>query len=282
MAPVLDPCIGGMEPRRSAVQVGAQTVALLEWGNEGPPLVLLHGITSDARAWWQAGPRFAGMGKRVIAFDMPGHGGSSSTPRHEIEAIAQLIAGACEILELNDCTVIGHSWGGAAALALARLTGVHRWLRRIVLVDPLLAMTPDAGAQRVDRYLEDVGTAAAETEARIAAKNPDWAPCDVRWKAYALERCRAEQVKGLFCGSGSWDLVPTFTDVDMPLLLLVADLQYTVISPSMLAAVRSALGSQGELVVVPGTTHNMLRGAGYGATMALIEKWLRSDFAATE
>jgi hypothetical protein len=59
------------------------------------------------------------------------------------------------------------------------------------------------------------------------------------------------------------------------LLLLVADLQYTVVAPDTLAAAERALRSGlGRLAKVPGTTHNMHRGAGFGTTMALLTGWL--------
>ena len=38
--------------------------------------MLLHGITSNAQAWWRVAPRLVGLGFRVVAFDMPGHGHS--------------------------------------------------------------------------------------------------------------------------------------------------------------------------------------------------------------
>ena len=82
-------------------------------------------------------------------------------------------------------------------------------------------------------------------------------------------------VRGLFLESGEWDLTATFAQVDVPLLLLVADPQYTAIAPDALAAAERALRPDlGRIAVIPGTTHNMHRGSGFDATMPLLTTWL--------
>ncbi len=63
--------------------------------------------------------------------------------------------------------------------------------------------------------------------------------------------------------------------MQIPLLLLVADAQHTVIAPDALAAARGALQpGLGQMVQIPGTTHNMQRGDGYEPTMAALTAWL--------
>jgi hypothetical protein len=44
----------------------------LAWGRpEDPPVLLVHGVTSNAGIWWRIGPALAAAGHHVIALDMP-------------------------------------------------------------------------------------------------------------------------------------------------------------------------------------------------------------------
>src|SRR4029453_16181489 len=47
-----------------------------DWGGEGPAVLLLHGLASNARIWDGVGPRLVGAGLRVVALDLRGHGAS--------------------------------------------------------------------------------------------------------------------------------------------------------------------------------------------------------------
>jgi pimeloyl-ACP methyl ester carboxylesterase len=269
----------GLPPRRGELQAGSTRLAYLDWGSTGRhaerPLVLLHGITSSARAWWRVAPALASQGYHVYAFDMPGHGQSAETSDHRIEHIAELAAGAIRALGLEGVALIGHSWGGATALALASSAAGRELLSQVVLVDPALRMTPETGAARMPNYLMGVGDPPERTLPTVRANNPDWHEHDFFWKGEAFQQCRAEAVRGLFLGSGSWDLTDRFAQVDIPLLLLVADPQYTVIALDALAAAERGLRpGLGQLLVIPGTTHNMLRGDGYAPTMAALMAWL--------
>jgi pimeloyl-ACP methyl ester carboxylesterase len=247
------------------------TFSYLEWGEAGTPLLLLHGITSSARGWWRVAPELVALGYHVYAFDLPGHGQSQLADGHRIDQIADRIAQALGSLELDRPVVIGHSWGGAVALQLSASIAVAR----LVLVDPLLAMTTERGALRLPTYLEGLGMPPEQTLSGIRAANPGWHECDFIWKGEALQLCRADAVRGLFLGSGDWDLTPLFSQIDAPLLLLLADSQYTIIAPEILAAVEAALRpGLAQLVQVEGTDHNMFR-AGYAPFMQVLLPWLR-------
>ncbi len=261
---------------RGSIEVTGTRLSYLDWGGAGPPALLLHGITSSAATLWRVAPALAALGLRPIALDMPGHGASDASPGHAIDAIAGLVGGAIEGLGLREVTLLGHSWGGAAALALAG--GAHparAALARVVLVDPALGMDPAWGAAALPDYLAGVGEPAAVGLAAIRAKNPAWLAGDVYWKAAAMEQCRRAQVVGFFQPPAPWDLVGRLGLVGAPLLVLVAEPAHTVISAARLAEVRAALGSgRGSVVVVPGTNHNMFRGPGYAPTMAALRAWL--------
>ena len=47
-----------------------------DWGGSGQPVLLLHGLASNARIWDGVAPRLVGAGLRVVALDLRGHGAS--------------------------------------------------------------------------------------------------------------------------------------------------------------------------------------------------------------
>jgi pimeloyl-ACP methyl ester carboxylesterase len=265
------------EPRRGSLQVGGTRLSYLQWGDpeQEQAALLLHGITSNAPTWWRLAPQLVGLGYRVVAFDMPGHGQSGETSDHRIDSVAGLMARAAAELRLDRMLVIGHSWGGAVALAMAarRLSPVAR----LVLIDPALNLSAEVGKTRVPIFTKGIGSSIEALAPAIAQANPDWRAEDVHWKAEAMQQCRAEAVIGFFTKSGDWDLSARLADVEVPLLLLVADPSATIIDAATRDAAQSHLrAGTGRMLTVPKTTHNMYRGAGYEPTVGQITDWLAS------
>jgi pimeloyl-ACP methyl ester carboxylesterase len=238
-------------------------------------MLLLHGITSSAASWWQVAPALARQGYHVFAFDMPGHGLSDTTDDHRIDAIAATVAAAARARSLDNPVVIGHSWGGATTLALATATAQRLPIARAALIDPAMRMNGEWGTEALPRYLDGVGQPPEQTLPTVRANNPDWHECDVFWKGESLAQCRDTAVRGFFTQSGDWNFAPRLAEVEVPLLLLVADPQYTVIPPEIQAEAEAALRpGLGTMHTITGTTHSMQRGNGFGPTMEAISNWL--------
>ena len=91
-------------------------IAFLEKG-EGEPLLLIHGVGLNAEAW---GPQIEALSDthRVIALDMPGHGGSALTGGELAAYVAQAVT-LLDALGIPSANVVGHSMGAATALAIA-------------------------------------------------------------------------------------------------------------------------------------------------------------------
>ena len=86
----------------------------------GPPLVLVHGAVSDSRVWQ---PQLDALADEftVVAWDAPGCGQSSDPPESfRLPEYADVLAGLIAALGLRRAHVLGHSFGGALALELAR------------------------------------------------------------------------------------------------------------------------------------------------------------------
>lgn len=269
-----------MEPldaKRGYVTVETTRLSYLDWDGDGPTVLLLHGITSSAATFWRVAPALRSAGYHALALDMPGHGESDVSPEHTIDAIAALVGGSIAALGLRQVRLVGHSWGGAVALALA--SGDHparAALARVALVDPALAMNAAWGEAWLADYLSGVGEAAEAVRPRLRAGNPLWHEQDVYWKSIALEQCRRSQVEGFFLPREGWSLVERIARVEIPLLLLVCEPEFSVIPTPMLEDVRSRLrDGLGRIIRVPGANHNMFRGPGYAATMDVLLGWLQ-------
>ncbi len=125
---------------------GGLSIACLDAGASRPggppPLVLLHGISADRGEWALSLPLLA-RGRRVLAFDLLGHGRSDkpSGPGvvYRIRFLAEAVVAGTEALPdpPERVDLLGHSLGGAVALEVARRH--PRLVRRLVLVDAATA-----------------------------------------------------------------------------------------------------------------------------------------------
>ena len=107
----------------------------VDWGNEGaPPLLLVHGGRDHCRNWdWVAQALKADY--HIIAPDLRGHGdsqwlvGGGYTIIDYVYDIAQLV----HQTRMDNLVVMGHSMGGAVALAYAGL--YPKSVRRLVSIE---------------------------------------------------------------------------------------------------------------------------------------------------
>jgi FAD/FMN-containing dehydrogenase/pimeloyl-ACP methyl ester carboxylesterase len=110
------------------LELAGVPTAVLE-GGDGPPLVLLHGPGASAAHWADVIPRLVGRA-RVIAPDLPGHGGSEPA-EDPLSWLGALIDATCDAPPV----LVGYALGGAIAARFA-LEHPER-IRRLVLVDAL-------------------------------------------------------------------------------------------------------------------------------------------------
>lgn len=85
-----------------------------------PPVVLIHG-SGGAIDWWdEMIPLLAEQGRRTIAIDLLGYGGSDKpSSGYSIESQASLVAQVLAKLGMERAAVVAHSLGGKVATALA-------------------------------------------------------------------------------------------------------------------------------------------------------------------
>ena len=104
--------------------VAADTVFLLrEARPQQPagdvPVLLLHGVPETASCWRDVAPAFAG--RRVLAPDLPGLGGSTYSGPYDVPSVVAQVAALLDAEVDGPVDLAGHDWGGIIALGLAGL-----------------------------------------------------------------------------------------------------------------------------------------------------------------
>lgn len=163
--------LAALEPREIAVD-GLRLRGYA--GGAGPPVVLLHGLGGVSSNWVAVVPRLVRT-HRVLALDLPGHGGSVRFPRRVgVTAFADAVAGALRAEGIGRALVVGHSFGGLVALRLAH--------RAPELVRALLLCAP-AGISSSTRAAQVVVTLSG-----LAKPGKAVAPLRHRWAGSARYR----------------------------------------------------------------------------------------------
>jgi pimeloyl-ACP methyl ester carboxylesterase len=109
-----------LPPHGYFIDVDGERLHYLDEGS-GPPLVLIHGLAGQVRVFEHSLLDQLKKDHRVVVVDRPGSGYSTRSRRSSaaISAQAQTISRFIEAVGLKKPVVVGHSLGGAIALALA-------------------------------------------------------------------------------------------------------------------------------------------------------------------
>lgn len=87
----------------------------------GPDLIFLHGVAANRAFWFPIATQFAAQFK-VTLFDLRGHGYSERAPTGYASAdMGRDLLGLMDALDIASAHVIGHSYGGGAALEAAAI-----------------------------------------------------------------------------------------------------------------------------------------------------------------
>jgi pimeloyl-ACP methyl ester carboxylesterase len=84
----------------------------------GRDILLIHGSPGSLEDWAPVIDDLA-QSYRVTAFDRPGHGYSGDAGAYSLAYNAQTVIDLMDVLGLEHVVVVGHSYGGATALAVA-------------------------------------------------------------------------------------------------------------------------------------------------------------------
>ncbi|MEZ4335670.1 MAG: alpha/beta hydrolase [Sandaracinaceae bacterium] len=189
--------------------VRGREVELVRHPGEGPPLLLVHGAGSNARAWDPVARALGGF--EVACPSLPGRGDGARAPESAAEAGAWL-AEVIDALGGPPPFVLGHSYGGAVALELA-LTGA-----------PLAGLVLVATGARLRVHPAVLAAAAAAVEGgslvstRFAFVGAERAIVDAYEAACATTPPDATQRDWIACDS--FDRIGALSGVHVPALVV--------------------------------------------------------------
>jgi len=114
-------------PKPRELDAAGQRLRYLDMGEgDSVPVLLLHGFGADLNTWMFTQPALA-EGRRVVALDLPGHGGSAKeVGTGDVERLADTVEAGATALGLERLHLVGHSMGGAIAASFAL-----RWPERV-------------------------------------------------------------------------------------------------------------------------------------------------------
>lgn len=237
----------------------------------GPPVVILHGASSNLRAMQHLGDMIART-RRAILIDRPGHGWSTrervadSTP----EIQGRMIVEALGKLGVDQAIVLAHSWAGALALRMAlddpkRVAGLvllapvaYPWRGGVgrynnvistPLIGPLLATTitlpfgwlvTDAGARGAFAPQEMPADFVRDSATRLLLR-----PREFIANARDLVTLKAAVIAQ----------APRYAEIRMPLTIIAGDETDTTVSTAIHSRPLAATVAGAKLIVVPGLGH---------------------------
>ena len=223
------------ETRRVALESGTATTVEC-WGEAGPAILCVHGISSSRRDFTRLGEALAPT-HRVFAYDQRGHGDSTDTtgPLNLDQLAADLRAVADSIGTV--AAVVGHSWGGAVALV-----GGPKVARALVLIDPMIRVAPGT----FDRdYVDDLAPLletppGEERDSAIREMFAEANPLDREGKVHAMHRLAIDTIRRLGrdnrVDQGGWDLRERLAQLKIPTTILLAG-EESVVAPDDVANV---------------------------------------------
>lgn len=149
--PTEDAAAESEAPKPREIDVGGRRLRYLEMGDgNGVPIVLLHGFGGDLNTWMFTQPALA-EGRRTIALDLPGHGGSSKdVGAGDAAELADAVKAAMDALAMPRAHLVGHSMGGAIAATLAAGNSEHA--ASLTLIAPA-GLGPDINAAFIDGFV---------------------------------------------------------------------------------------------------------------------------------
>ena len=146
----------------SAIQVAtiAGTIQVREWpavGQRRGDAFLIHGLFADAESYTLLARRLAKGGLRVLAIDLPGHGGSEASGT-TLDQLVDTTATALRALAVGPVRLVGHSLGAMIAAKTAA--------EGEVALDHLLLLAPAGLGKEIDAGFID-GMIAADSIADL-------------------------------------------------------------------------------------------------------------------
>lgn len=264
------------QPVSAHVELGAVSLRVLEWDATGDaPVVLVHGLASNALLWQGAAHEFVARGHRVIAVDQRGHGRSSKPDDgYDMATVTTDLAHLLEHLSSRGVerpVVVGQSWGGNVVVELA-----HRrpdLVRGVVAVDggflELQSHFPEWGDCATALAPPNLlGTPAQRMRTYMRNAHPDWPESGIDGQMGNFEVLDDGTIRPwltfdrhLLVLRGLWEHRPSelFPKISTPVMLVPADHDHGVFAATKRQTVERALTAlkRGRVEWFHGADHDL-------------------------
>lgn len=175
-------------PKQLFIEIKDGILHCLDWGGNGPALLLLHGLQDSAGNWNHIAKSLS-KEFHVYAMDSRGHGESQHLPgNYHFDNYVREVGEVIDALGIADISIVGHSAGGKYAFSYVAQEN-HK-VKNLVIVD----MDPDqfnpGSASMFARYYkeEDVWPNLQSVMQRISQREPRSSQALLRDQSIAMTR----------------------------------------------------------------------------------------------
>jgi pimeloyl-ACP methyl ester carboxylesterase len=280
-------------PQGQMIQVKGATLHVVDIGprDAGPPVVMLHGASSNLEVMRRPLGEMLAKTRRVILIDRPGHGWSTRASLSDSTPAAQgrMIDQALQQLGVRSAIVVVHSWSGALGALLAldypeRVAGLvmlapvaYPWPGGVGRYNRLIA-TPVIGPLLAYTVTLPLGYFLAESGARgafLPQMMPDGfvkdsaTPLVLRPREFIANAQDLVTLKAAVA-----EQAPRYAAIKAPLTIISGDADKTV-STHIHSRPLAATVANAKLIVLPGVGH-MVQSAAPDLVIAEIEAMVRA------
>ena len=189
---------------------------------QGRPLVLVHGFGGELNGWRPLVSSL-GLGRPVLAVDLPGHGQSAALAP-SLDTYADAVAEALAAEGVTEADLVGHSLGAAIAATLAGRAALE--VRSLLLLAPA-GLGPDINGAFLDGFLRARSADSLAPWLRLlvadpAALGPGFAQATLRGRSDAARAAQAALAAALFPdGTQAFGIRDTLAHLAMPVRVVV-------------------------------------------------------------
>lgn len=258
-------CVNAPQHRSELIDTGnGLRLRVVTWGEVGDsvpklqvPILLVHGLASNALLWQGAAIELVRLGHPVMAVDLRGHGHSDKPEGgYDVTSVADDLAQLLEIIASRGFArpvVAGQSWGGNVVIELAHKHGG--------LVRGVCAV--DGGFLDLQQHFTDweacavalrpppiAGTPAEQMRGYMLRAHPDWPKSGIDGAMANFDHLPNGTIepwltleKHLLVLRGLWEHIPTriYRDIKVPVLFVPAEGPGGVFADTKRTAIATAL-----------------------------------------
>lgn len=241
----------------------------------GAPIVMVHGVGMQSAAWL---PQIEALSvnHRVIAVDMPGHGGSAALPKgSQLPDYVDWLHAVISALDLREVSLAGHSMG--ALIAAGYAVTYPSLLSRVALLNAVYLRSESARTAVIARA-EQIRSEGIDVETPLARWFADTA-ADSAARDDVARWLRAVDLDGYATAYGAFargDAIyaDQLHEIRLPFLAVTGDLDLNS-TPEMALSMANAV-PKGRGIVIKGHRH-MVNLTAPDEVNAALEAWMTME-----